>query len=94
MEDKKRILAELCAFAPTNDVRDCIRKYDLGRGIKAQEKHFNSVSVGHLIETIKYLKPPNMRPNLSDYTKQGLIFNVITRIGCLFSEQCESCSEP
>ena len=83
MEDKKRILAEICAFAPTNEVRDCIRKYDLGSGIKAQEKHFSNVHVGHLIETIKYLKPPNMQPNLSDYTKQG---NVITRIGCLFSE--------
>ena len=93
MEDKKRILAEICALAPTIAVRDCIRKFVPDRGFKAQEKQFISVGIDHLIDTINYIKPPNMRTNISDYTKQGLIFHVITRIGCLFSEQCESCNQ-
>ena len=93
MEDKKRILAEICALAPTTAVRDCLRKFVPDRGFKAQEKQFISVRVDDLIDTINYIKPPNMRPDISDYTKQGLIFQVISRIGCLFSEQCESCNQ-
>ena len=91
--DPKVILAELCAKAPNTDVRNCIRKYNLasGKNYKALESQFNGTNVVHLIETLKYLKAPNLRPNLNDYTKSGLVFGVITRIEGFFMNTCNTC---
>ena len=91
--DSKVIRADLCSKAPP-EVRNCIRKYSLAtrQDYKSLATQFSSVNVNDLIASLKYLKTPDLRPDLNDYTKSGLVFSLITRIQALFSETCSSCS--
>ena len=91
--DPKVILAELCSKAPP-EVRICIRKFNLDsrQDTKSLAIPFNTVKADQLIATLKYLKTPDLRPDLTDYTKSGLVFSLITRIQALFVETCSSCN--
>ena len=91
--DDKTILLQLCAQAPSAEIRNCIRLYNPEHQEKQLKILFNKPRVGELIATLDYLKAPNLRPNLNDYTKQGLVMNVICRIENLLPDKCNICEE-
>ena len=88
----KVILARLCAQAPSNLVRNCLRLYDNGKSFSAKKKKLDTIPVGVLQDTLTYLKAPNLRP-LDDYTKYGLICHTIYRIQNLLPDTCTMCKE-
>ena len=70
--DTKAILLQLCASAPIK-ARNVLRKYDPAASFKDQKLALGAGKDGtveNLIETLKYLKAPNLRPNLNDYKKK------------------------
>ena len=91
--DDKTILLQLCARAPSPDVKNCLRKYDAKFNTKQLQQAFNSMRVGELIATLVYLKAPNLRTNLTDYKKEGLVMNIICRIENLLPDKCVCCDE-
>ena len=91
--EKETILLQLCAKAPTIEIRNCIRLYDPKKSLAYLKKLFNKPQVGVLIATLQYLKTPNLRPCLDDYVKPGLINHVICRIKNLFPCKCTTCNE-
>jgi len=93
--DSKMVLAEICAKAPSIEIRNCIRNYNLtpGKEYEALAVPFKKEKIGTLVETLKYLNAPNLRPNLEDYTKSGIIFHTICRLQGLFPEVCTTCNE-
>ena len=91
--DEKAILLQLCAQAPIGGVKNCLRIWDSKYSTKQLTKMFANSRVGELIATLEYLQAPNLRQNLNDYTKQGLILNVICRIENLLPDKCVHCEE-
>ena len=92
MADDKAVIAEICAGAPP-EIRACIRKYKLAPNTEFETltNQFKSLSPDELVSALEYLNTPNLRPDLSEYTKPGLIFFLITRLQGLFSETCGTC---
>ena len=91
--DSKTILAQLSAQAPSNEIRDCLRLYSFTLRYSDLIKHFGKQRIGPLTETLAYLKPSNLRPSLTDYTKEGIIKNLIRRIESLFPDTCSICKK-
>ena len=91
--DEKNILLQLCAHAPSPEVKNCVCKYDTQLNTKQLQKAFNSMRVGELIATLEYLKAPNLRTNLSEYKKEGLVMNIICCIENLLPDKCVCCDE-
>ena len=91
--DDETILLQLCARAPSPEIRNCLRKYDTKLNLKQLVSVMNSMRVGELIATIEYLKTPNLRPNLNDNKKEGLIMNLICRIENMLNDNCPYCNE-
>ena len=93
--DTKAILLQLCASAPIK-ARNVLRKYDPTASFKDQKSALGAGKDGtveNLIETLKYLKAPNLRPNLNDYKKEGILIHLICRIQNLLPETCSFCKE-
>ena len=90
-EDSKVILGELCALAPSMEVRDCLRLYKPKASYKHLEKIFLHCSVGHISESLVYLNAHTSIP-LSDLTKDGLVRKLILRMHNLMPETCEFCN--
>ena len=91
--DNKIILLQLCTHAPSPDIRNCIRKYEAKFNFKQLRTSMNSCRVGELIAVLEYLKTPNLRTNLNDYKKEGLVMNLICRIENLLFDTCIYCDE-
>lgn len=53
--EAKVILAELCAFAPNNDVRDCLRLFDEDKPIPQLRSAFNRKTKTQLTTTLELL---------------------------------------
>ena len=87
----KVILAKLCAEAPSNPVRNCIRLYDRELTFESQLKKIASTPVGTIQDALAYLKTPNLRP-FTDYTKEGLLSQIIYRIQSLLPDTCRICN--
>ena len=91
-EDSKAILGELCALAPSTEVRDCLRLYKPQASYKQLDQIFSRVQVGHLSESLFYLI---VRSTVSfrDMTKEGLICKLIFRMHNLIPDTCKFCNE-
>ena len=90
--DSTAILGELCALAPSTEVRDCLRLYKLKASYNYLEHSFNRITVGHLSETLVYLNA-SRKIKLENLTKEGLVRKLILRIHNLMAETCEFCNE-
>ena len=90
--DSKTILAQLCAQAPSSEIRNCLRDYSNDHSFSELVKRFNRQKIGPLTETLAYLKPLCLRTNLSDYTKEGIVKNLISRIENLLPDTCLICN--
>ena len=91
-KETKVILGQLCALAPSTEVRNCLRLYGIKSSYNQLQKNFSSCKVGQLLLTLTYLKVQS-RINLEDLTKDGLIHKLILRIHNLMLETCEFCNE-
>ena len=84
IQEQDAIVAELCADAPNNDVRDTLRLYDPRLDTRALVKQLNRASKNSLVESLSYLGQDGM----SDYTKEACITALICRVQNLFPDQC------
>lgn len=85
------ILADLCAKAPSNEIRDCIRTYKDDLPHVAQHSHIKQKNRRATLEsTLTYLQ---CNVNLKDYTVEGLVDLMIFRIQNFLPETCQHCSE-
>lgn len=87
-EAKINVIADLAAKAPTNEVRDCIRVYDCKETIRNIEKKLRTISKPTLVDTLKYLKCPNM----GIYIKERCIHELVCRIQNLLPDKCQLCT--
>ena len=71
------IIAAVCAEAPTDAVRDCLRKYDPTKSAWHIENYFKTEKKPVLVEALTYLRVPNME----DY--------IAGRLQNLFPDVCD-----
>ena len=91
--DQKAILAQLCAQAPSNEIRNVLREYKHDLSFLDMKKRFEKQRIDPLRDTLAYLKPPYLRPNLADYTKEGIIKNLICRVENFLPDTCLTCNQ-
>ena len=84
---KKSVLAALCTGAPTNEIRDCLRCYDISKSTAAIERRMAAVSAPNLIATMTYLGVPGQEC----YVKGAIIRNLVCRIENLLPDTCFIC---
>ena len=89
VQEQQQVVAALCAAAPSNDVRDCLRKYDPskpGWQIEAALKKFQKKL---LVETLAYLGVPGM----NEFQAAALPHELVCRVQNLFPDQCHLCHQ-
>ena len=88
--DTKRILGELCALAPSTEVRNCIRLYKPEASYTNIKMAISQTPVPHLAKTLDYLNASCQFP-WKDLTKDGLVRKLILRLHNLMPETCHQC---
>lgn len=86
-ESASLILASLCAKAPDNEIRDCLRRYNPDHSLKQQKTALKQFLAKTLAKTAKYL---NIK---SEMNKDPLIHNIICKIQNLLPDSCKICNE-
>lgn len=86
---KINVIAGLATNAPTNEVRDCIRVYNCKETLRNIEKKMRTISKPTLVETLEYLKCPNM----GKYIKDRCIHELVCRIQNLLPDECKLCND-
>lgn len=84
------ILTDLCAGAPSQDVRQCLQVYNPANIYTKLKKAFKRLSPNAILDTLVYLKRPGANA-LS--TKVQLVEYLLSRIQSLFPEVCPDCDE-
>ena len=87
VDSKRSVLAALSAGAPTSDIRDCLRCYDVLKSTAIIERKINSISVPTLVSTMTYLGVPGQE----NYIKAAVISNLVCRIENLLPDKCCLC---
>ena len=90
VEGVKNVLAKLCAEAPTNNVRDCLRQYSYDKPVEQAKKAINRYSKDVIIETLEYL---GIKKQWRQYNKPLCLKDLLTRIKSLLPTSCELCRE-
>ena len=85
--EQEEIVAALCAEAPTDAVRDCLRKYDPKKMQWQIEASFKQVKKQVLVETLGYLGVPGM----DQYKADVLPHELLCRVQNLFPDVCHLC---
>ena len=71
------VIADLCVDAPSSDIKDCLKTYQYGKGLKQLTSLFNNFSQECLAKTLgylndenreNYLKPANVESVIMSYT--------------------------
>lgn len=83
------IMAGLCANAPTTDVRDCLRLYNLGNTSNQHKTAFNKCQKSLLVTTLDYLK----KPGQDQFNKSTCVNNLICRVQNLLPDDCNVCEQ-
>ena len=89
IQKQEDIIAALCAGAPSEAVRNCLRKYEprkQGWQIEAAMKPFNKQT---LVDTLFYLRVENT----DEYKKDILPHEVLCRVQNLFPDECHLCNQ-
>ena len=85
------VIADLCVNAPSTEIRDCIRIYRWNQSNKINQNELKRKNHRATIEaTLNYLSPSVIS---KDYTVEGLISLVVSRINTLLPKTCQQCSE-
>ena len=83
------VIHELCAQAPSNEIRDCLRKYKQDT-YRNQFAAINVCIKPVLIDTLNYLCCVK---DWNSFKKPQCVHELICRIQSLLPEQCQFCSE-
>ena len=86
-DSKRSVLAALCAGAPTLEIRDCLRCYDISKSTAHIERKMHGISVSNLVSTMTYLGVPGQEC----YVKAAIIRNLVCRIENLLPDTCFIC---
>ena len=87
VEEQSRIVAALCADAPTDCIRNCLRKYDPKKTTWQIEALFKKDKKDVLVETLGYLGVPDMQ----QYRADALPHELIVRVQNLLPDTCHLC---
>ena len=82
------ILATLSSFAPNNEVRDCIRKYQPEKNVAQLRSAFSRDKKQLLADTLQYLGV-----DTTDSKKPEVVEKLIYRIKNLHPKMCEYCND-
>ena len=83
------IIAQLASQAPTDIVRNCIRRYDPAHRNTQHRAVFSKCNKSDLTATLAYLKCPGK----SSYTKPDCVKSLISRIQNFLPDACASCKQ-
>ena len=83
------IVAALCAEAPSESVRNCIRKYEPQKQGWQIEAALKSLNKQTLVDTLSYLRVDGTE----DYKKDCLPHEVLCRVQNLFPDICHICKQ-
>ena len=86
---QETVIAALCAEAPNDNIRNCLRKYEPKKPTWQIEKAFKSFKKDVLVETLDYLGVPEM----DQYLASILPHELICRIQNLFPDKCDICKK-
>ena len=70
------VITDLCVDAPSSDIKDCLKAYEYGKGLKQLTAVFNQFSQECLVKTLCYLNVANREK----YLKTANVESVICRI--------------
>ena len=87
LEEQQQILALLCSEAPSDIIRDCLRKYDPKKPIWQVENQFKQERKQTLVDTLAYLGVPDM----GQYRADILPSELNCRIQNLLPDDCHLC---
>ena len=87
LEEQQRILALLCSEAPSEIIRNCLRKYDPKKPLWQVENHFRQERKQTLVDTLAYLGVPDMGQYKADFLPRELN----CRIQNLLPDDCHLC---
>ena len=88
VEEQKQILADLCVGAPSDLIRNCLRKYCPSKTAWQIEAAMKQEKKPTLVETLAYLGIPDM----DEYRSDALPHELVCRIQNLFPDICQLCS--
>ena len=88
-DEENRIIADLCAGALTDTVRNCLRKYDPKRTAWQIEKELKKDKKDVLVAALDYLGVPDM----SQYKADALPHELVCRIQNLLPDTCQLCKQ-
>lgn len=88
IEKRREVLAELVVNAPSDDIKNCLRNYNVEWRTVDNERSINKSSRPIIISTMEYLQVFD-----NDYNKEPLIKNMVCRIQNLFPDVCGFCNE-
>ena len=89
IQEQDEVLVELCANAPTTEVRDTLCLYDPRLDSRALERQVNKSSKSALVVSLTHLGVPGMQ----DYNKETCVSSLICRLQNLMPDQCELCKQ-
>ena len=89
LQEQLDIIASLCSGAPTDPVRDCLRKYDPVKKSWQIEKAFKTANKQVLVDTLAYLGVPDM----DKYRSDALPHELLCRVQNLFPDICHLCKD-
>ena len=84
------VIAELSAFAPSNEVRDCLRLYQPEKTTMQLKASINRKSKNVVSNALEYL---GVFLIWSDYMKADCVHRLICRLKNLYPKQCEHCRD-
>ena len=82
------VITDLCVDAPSSDIKDCLKAYEYGKGLKQLTAVFNQFSQECLVKTLCYLNVANRK----NYLKTANVESVICRIQNLLPDVCNICN--
>lgn len=88
-DEQSTVIAEICAGAPTDAVRDCLRKYDPKKTSWHIERDLKKDRKEVLVAALDYLGLPNM----NQYKAEALPHELVCRIQNLFPDTCQFCKQ-
>ena len=85
----KNIIASLCVGAPSDVIRNCIRKYDPAKSTSQIEKDMKKDKKEILVDTLQYLGVTGM----NQYRHDALPHELVCRIQNLLPDNCNLCNQ-
>ena len=87
--EQKTVIAGICAGAPSDAVRNCLRKYDPSKTAWQIERDIKKEKKETMVAALEYLEVPNMK----EYRSEALPHELVCRIQNLLPDNCGFCKQ-